>query len=231
MQVSYDCYMGTGYDIAEYDDRIEIRGLSRPELDETLELRELIRSLQVDTALNRVELTEALEQLVELVRTLQAEHSQAIRDDLLQVLMSREVSLTPPATLMQARRLAAHRDALLATPVLTHETLSELREDKSVSSTRTWLTRRRGDHALFTVNHKGRTLIPAFQLDEHGEPRTELQPILSVLHDGGIQGWSLWTWLTKPTSFLSGGVPEQMARTDPARALRAARRFAAGPIA
>ena len=196
----------TGYDIAERRDHLEIRGLSRTELDETLEL-------------------------LELIRTLKAEHVEAIRDDLVQVLMSREVSLTPPATLIQARRLAAHRDALLATPVLTHETLSELRAVKRVSSTRTWLARRRDDHAMFTVNYEGRTLIPAFQLDEHGEPRTELQPLLSVLHEGGVQGWSLWTWLTKPTSFLSGGVPEQVARTDPARALRAAQRFAAGPIA
>jgi hypothetical protein len=84
---------------------------------------------------------------------------------------------------------------------------------------------------LFSINDKGRTLIPAFQLDERGDPRTELQPILSALHDGGVQGWALWTWLTKPTSFLSGGVPEKVARTDPARVVRAAQRFAAGAIA
>lgn len=233
IQVRYDCYMHpSGYKIAERRDHLEIWGLSRPELDETLELLELIRSLQAENVVSRgEELTQALAQLLDLVRTLQAEHVKAIRGDLLQVLMSRGVTLTPPAALIQAERLAAHRDALLATPVLAHETLSELRGDKSVSSTRTWLARRRDDHALFTVNHKGRTLIPAFQLDERGEPRSELQPILSALHEGGVQGWSLWTWLTKPTSFLSGGVPEEVARTDPARALRAARRFAAGPIA
>jgi hypothetical protein len=232
MELRYDCYMHpSGYDIAERRDHLEIRGLSRPELDETLELLELIRSLQAENVVSRVELAEALQQLLELVRTLQAEHVEAIRDDLLQVLMSREVSLTPPATLTQARRLAAHRDALLATPVFTHDTLSEQRGDASVSSTRTWLARRRDDHTLFTVNYKGRTLIPAFQFDERGEPRTELQPILSVLDEGGVRGWSLWTWLTKPTSFLSGGVPERVARTDPARALRAAQRFAAGPVA
>jgi hypothetical protein len=74
-------------------------------------------------------------------------------------------------------------------------------------------------------------LIPAFQLDEHGEPRAELQPILSVLDAGNVKGWSLWTWLTKPTSFLSGSVPQDVARTDPQRVQYAARRFAVGPIA
>lgn len=223
------------YVITERRNHLEIRGLSRRELDETLEQLELVRSLQAEYVVSRgVELerlTEALGQLLELVHALQAEHVEAIRGDLLQVLMSREVTLTPPATLTQAQRLATHRDALLATPVLTYETLSELRGDKSVSSTRTWLARRRDDHALFTVNYTGRTLIPAFQLDARGEPRPELRPILSALHEGGVQGWSLWTWLTKPTSFLSGSVPEEVARTDPARALHAAERFAAGPIA
>jgi hypothetical protein len=221
----------SSYDIAERRDHLEIRGLSRVELDETLELLGLVQSLQAEIAVSRGELAHTLEHLLELVRSLQAEHVETIRDDLLQVLMRQGVTLTPPASLTQARRLAAHREALLATPVFTHDTLSELRGDTSASSTRTWLARRRDDHALFTVNHKGRTLIPAFQLDERGEPRPELQPILSVLDEGRVNGWSLWTWLTKPTSYLSGGVPEQMARTDPTRVLRAAQRFAAGPIA
>lgn len=180
--------------------------------------------------MSRDDLAEALE-LLEPIRTLRAEHVEAIRGDLLHLLMSREVNLIPPATLTQVQRLATHRAALLATPVFTHETLSELRGDKSVSSTRTWLARRRDAHALFTVSYNGRTLIPAFQVDERGEPRAELQPILSVLDEGGVRGWSLWTWLTKPTSFLSGDVPEKTARTDPERALHAAERFATGPIA
>jgi hypothetical protein len=145
--------------------------------------------------------------------------------------MINNVSLTPPATLAQAQRLATRRDALLATPVLTHETLRKLRGDTRESSTRTWLARRRAARAVFTVAHNGKTLIPAFQLDADGEPRAELQPILSVLAEAGIQGWSVWAWLTGRTSLLSGAIPEQVAGTAPARALRAAQRFAARPAA
>lgn len=209
-----------------YSDHLEIRGLTQSELDETFEQLRLIRDLQQHKVVSTDELTETLAQLVELLGTLKAERAAAVRDELVQVLTSREVSLVPPATLAQAQRLAAHREALLATPVYTHETLSEVRGNARPSSTRTWLTRRRDEHALFTVNVKGTTVIPAFQLDETGEPRPELQPIVSALQEGGIEGWSLWTWLTKPTSFLSGGIPEEVARTNPERALRAAQRFA-----
>ena len=221
----------SGYEVERHRDHLEIRGLTGSELDETFEQLNLIRDLQAHDVVHSDDLTATLSQPVELVGKLQAERTQAVRDELLQVLTSREVSLIPPATLIQAQRLAAHRDALLATPVFTHETLSELRGNARPSSTRTWLTRRRDEHALFTVNVKGTTVIPAFQLDESGEPRPELQPIVSALQEGGIEGWSLWTWLTKPTSFLSGGIPEDVARTNPERALRAAQRFAPAPAA
>jgi hypothetical protein len=227
MLTRYTCYMSQpGYEVERHRDHLEIRGLTGSELDETFEQLSLIRDLQAHDAVSSDDLTAMLSQLVELIGTLKAERTAEVRDELTQVLMSREVSLIPPATLIQAQRLAAHRNALLATPVFTHETLSELRGNARPSSTRTWLTRRRDEHALFTVNVKGTTVIPAFQLDESGEPRRELQPIVSALHEGGIEDWSLWTWLTKPTSFLSGGVPEEVARTNPERALRAAQRFA-----
>jgi hypothetical protein len=221
----------SGYEVERHRDHLKIRGLSGSELDETFEQLSLIRDLQARDVVSSDDLTETLAQLVELVGTVQAERAAEVRDELLHVLMSREISLVPPATLTQVQRMAAHRDALLATPVYTHETLSELRGNARPSSTRTWLTRRRDEHALFSVNVRGTTVIPAFQLDESGEPRPELQPVVSALQEGGIEGWSLWTWLTKPTSFLSGGIPEKVARTNPERALRAAQRFAPPPAA
>lgn len=157
------------------------------------------------------------------------EHVEATREELLRALMGHGVSLTPAATLSQSKRLATYRNALLATPFHTYRSLSEQR-DSSESNTRTWFARGRQAHKLFTVHHDGRTLIPAFQFDEHGKLRPELALILAALAQGGVRDWSLWTWLTSPTSF-SGEVPERIATTDPARALRAAQRFAAGAAA
>lgn len=193
---------GIGYEVAEQAGHLEVRGVSRRYVEEALEL-------------------------IGQVRILQADHASTARADLLRVLMARHVALTPPATVAQAQRLAGHRDALLATPVFTHDTLRALRGDTTTSSTRTWLTRRRENHEVFTLTHQGRTVIPAFQIDELGAPRAELQPILAALANAGITGWPLWTWLTSPTALLSGEIPEQLARRAPARVLRAAQRFAA----
>jgi len=194
------------YQVSERADHLEVRGVSRRDVEEALAL-------------------------IGKVRVLQADHVAATRADLLRTLMAGTVTLTPPAALAQAQRLAGHRDALLASPIFTHETLRELRADAKTSSTRTWLTRRRENREIFTVTHNGRTLIPAFQFDETGRPRPELQPVLAALADAGISGWALWTWLTTPTALLSGEVPEALARRSPARVLRAAQRFAAASAA
>jgi hypothetical protein len=102
----------TRYDVAERRDHVEVRGVSGRDVTEAL-------------------------LLLEKVREVQADHAAATRDDLLHALMIQNVSLTRPATLAAAQRLATRRSALLATPVFTHQSLRELRGDASVSSTRT----------------------------------------------------------------------------------------------
>jgi hypothetical protein len=179
---------------------------------------------------SRHEVLEALHLHAE-VQVAKAAHTADVRDSLVRTLMGKGVSLVPPASLAQAQRLAAHRNALLATPVYTHESLQQMRGDTRASSTRTWLSRRKEARELFTVKHDGRTIIPAFQLDPDNEPRPELQPVLQTLIDAGVQSWALWTWLTSPTSLLSGEIPEQLVRSTPQRVLRAARRLAAANAA
>ena len=194
------------YDVAERSGHVEVRGVSGNEVLEALHLLDTVRDLQAAQVSDN-------------------------RSDLVRALMTNNISLTPPASVAQAQRLATHRDALLATPVLTYDTLQLLRGDPKESSTRTWFARRRADHAVFAVTHHGRTIIPAFQLDQLGQPRPDLQPMLDVLLINGIDGWPLWTWLTSPTSLLSGQTPESVARKAPQRAMTAAARFAVPPAA
>ena len=196
----------SSYEVQERGDHLEVRGVSRREVLEALRLH---AEIQVAKAARVAE----------------------VRDDLVQTLMAKNASLIPPASLAQAQRLAAHRDALLATPAYTHESLQQVLGGARESSTRTWLSRRKDARELFTVKHGGRTIIPAFQLGERGEPRPELQPILQTLVDAGVQNWALWTWLTSPTSLLSGEIPERLVRSNPQRVLRAAQRFAAADAA
>ena len=194
------------YEVEERGDHLEVRGVSRRDVLEALRLHAEV-------------------QVVKAARVAE------VRDSLVQTLMAKNVSLIPPASLAQAQRLAAHRNALLATPAYTHESLQQVRGDAKESSTRTWLSRRKDARELFTVKHDGRTIIPAFQLDANGEPRAELQPVLQPLIDAGMQSWALWTWLTSPTPLLSGEVPEQLVRSNPQRVLRAAQRFTAANAA
>ncbi|MCZ2826011.1 MULTISPECIES: hypothetical protein [unclassified Modestobacter] len=124
-----------------------------------------------------------------------------------------------------AQRLAAHRARLLATEVFTYDTLQRLRGDRQASSTRTWVARTCAARELFTLTHDGQTIVPAFQFAADKSLRPELRPLLEALAVGGVDGWQLWTWLTSPSGLLSGGVPHEVVRTQPKRALRAAQRF------
>jgi hypothetical protein len=164
--------------------------------------------------------------LVPAVLEIQADEADRTRGALVEALMRHHVPLTPAATVAAAQRLATQRDGLLATGAFSYETLAELRRDRQVSSTRTWIARKRKDRAVFTVSRGQQTLIPAFQLTEEGAARPELRPLLAFLLDAEVDGWQLWTWLTSASNLLSGEVPHEVARRDPRRAERAAQRFA-----
>jgi hypothetical protein len=77
---------------------------------------------------------------------------------------------------------------------------------------------RRLERALLALPLPNRSIVvPAFQLTDAGEPRPELHPLLEQLLLARINGWAVWTWLTHPSSLLSGDVPERVAVTDPER--------------
>lgn len=189
--------------VAERSGHLEVSGVSRRELEQALDLLPLVHEVQAQAV---------SADRAELVRALMIRH---------------QIPLDPPASVLQAQRLAAQRSALLATDVFTHESLAQLRGDAKTSSTRTWVTRARKNRKLFTVTFDTRAFLPAFQLTAEGQPRADLAPLLDVLLSAGVEGWELWTWLTTGSGWLSGAVPQDVARTNPQRALRAARRFAA----
>jgi hypothetical protein len=167
-------------------------------------------------------------QLLSAARQLRRTSVRELRDtDLPRIMGLAGIELIEPAALEQARRWTALRAALLATEAYDYSTLSELRKATRPSATRTWVTRHRQRMQMFTVPDGVRAIIPAFQLDNAGEPRWDLAPLLAVLLPAGVDGWELWTWLTSPTSLLSGDIPEVVAAANVDRALTAAQRFAA----
>jgi hypothetical protein len=110
---------------------------------------------------------------------------------------------------------------------LTIGDLAERRGDPDGAPTGAWLYQQLREHRLVVVQDGDSLRVPALMVTAGGETRPELQPLLHELRAAGIDGRTATTWLSSPSSLLSGEVPEQVARTDQARATRAAARFAA----
>jgi hypothetical protein len=167
-------------------------------------------------------------ELLESVRIIQARYSDLSNPALIKTLMAAmNIDPVPTATLSQSNRLAKQRNALLVTGAHTYDSLAQLRGAATVASVRTAVSRQRDRGEVFTVLWEGRTLLPAFQFDDEGRPRPELKPLITELKSADLGEWAMWTWLTEPSAYLSGDVPEQVAGHSPDRALNAVRRFCA----
>lgn len=121
-----------------------------------------------------------------------------------------------PLGLVQLRRQAQVRSALLSSATLDYAGLGALR-GASENATRFAVHKAAERAALLVVPHDGGTLIPAFQFDAVGEVRAELAPVLEPLLSATMDPWQVWSWLTQPAGLLGGDVPEQLVR-DPEEA-------------
>jgi hypothetical protein len=137
-----------------------------------------------------------------------------------------DIDPIPYATIEQARRLAKLRAALLRSGAYSTAALADAR-GVTANNARQWISRHRREGRLFSVIHEGETLIPAFLLDEHLEPRVESQPAISALRGAGEDGWALWAWFATPTGWLGGRVPAELLRSEPEVVTEAARQRAA----
>lgn len=135
----------------------------------------------------------------------------------------------PRGLVEQSRRFAQLARLLVEAGAFDYEALAE-GWDVSVDTARKRVARAAERRWLFTASYRERTFVPAFLLTERLEPRLELRPVLEPLMSAGDDGFSLWAWLTTPSSWLDGAVPEELARTDPQRVASAARQRA-GTIA
>lgn len=121
-----------------------------------------------------------------------------------------------PVPLVLIARQARLRGELLASPWFTYETLAEVR-GATLDATRFAVHKAAQDHRLLVVAADERTLVPAFQLTDEGEPRPELAAVLEPLLAARMDPWRAWAWLTQPAGLLGGQVPERAA-ADPATA-------------
>ncbi|QWC85152.1 hypothetical protein KLP28_16790 [Nocardioidaceae bacterium] len=118
-----------------------------------------------------------------------------------------------PLELVQLSRQAHVRRVLLESAWHTYDSLAALR-DADPRETRLGCIRAAAAHELLLVSNGQVRMVPAFQLDAHGEPRADLAPLLRPLLAAGMDAWRVWAWLTQPAALLGGEVPERAA-ADP----------------
>lgn len=133
--------------------------------------------------------------------------SQDAKRALVESMLSKSKARVSAGSLEQGARQAARREALLATPSHTLDSLTALRGAASQAAVRTAVSRAVAKGRMFTVKHEGRTIVPTFQLDNEGNPRRELASLIRPLVKSGLGPWQLWTWLTAPHPVLAGRSP------------------------
>ena len=118
-----------------------------------------------------------------------------------------------PIALVQLRRETRVRAALLDGGWLDYAGVARLR-GVSENATRFALHKAAERRTVLLVQQEGATLVPSFQLDDEGQVRGELLPVIEPLLAAAIDPWRAWIWLTTPAGLLGGAVPHEAAR-DP----------------
>lgn len=188
-------------EVTEEAGHVQVTGVSKDRVQQALELLQAAEGIKVATRHNLV-------------------------TSINRLMLKVNMPVVPEATQRQIQLSASLNEELLGMGYETHESLAQSRHVPP-SSVRTWVSRLRKNNQLFTVKLNGKTLIPAVQLTSTGELQPEVADLVRPLSEAGLDSWSLWAWLCKPTGLLSDNVPVELAQTDPRRAQKAAERYAA----
>ncbi|MEX2621771.1 MAG: hypothetical protein WD250_16260 [Egibacteraceae bacterium] len=81
---------------------------------------------------------------------------------------------------------------------------------RTADSARQWLSRRRRERRLVTVQHDGRTLVPTFQLDTDFDVEPDAAAVVTRLLDHDMDPWSIWDWAETPNTWLNGRTPSRV---------------------
>ncbi|MGH2761784.1 MAG: hypothetical protein ACRDL4_04905 [Thermoleophilaceae bacterium] len=148
--------------------------------------------------------------------------------DLIDRLMPDELELPTPAAVLQARRNAEARTALLREfGALRSDEVAELAGSRA--SNRAALANRwRGEGQLLAVPVGDELLYPGFQFTPEGRPHPAIRGALGWLRsDPSTSDWQAALWFTSPTGWLGGRRPVDLLDEDPESVAEAARREAA----
>jgi hypothetical protein len=149
-------------------------------------------------------------------------------ESLIEAMISK-VQVPSPVAVLQARRNAEAREALIQElGVLTSTGVAELAG--SQAKNRAALANRwKQERRIFSVQHQGVTVFPGYQLDTAGRPRPVIAEVVERLGSHGSE-WELALWFVAETGWLSGRRQVDLLDRDPRAVAEAASREAAESV-
>jgi hypothetical protein len=150
--------------------------------------------------------------------------------DRLTEVMTPDIPVASPAVVLQARRNAEARAALLLEfGALTASQVAEL--SGSEAKNRSALAGRwRREGRLVAVEHHGTLYYPAFQFDEDGKPRPVVESVLGHLDDPRMTSWQQALWFTTANGWLDARRPVDLLESEPEAVVAAARETFREPV-
>jgi hypothetical protein len=153
-------------------------------------------------------------------------HGRAV-DGLVEALMPEGLAVPTPAAVLQARRNAEARSALLTEfGALRSQDVADLAESRATN--RAALANRwRTENRVVAVPVGDELLYPGFQFNAEGKPKPAIGPTIDLLRsDPHTTDWQMALWFVTPTSWLGGTRPVDLLDEDPDAVINAARREA-----
>lgn len=164
--------------------------------------------------------------LYQAVTQLQLDARSDLAEQAQRVMAAQAIPLISEASKRQVERSAALKLRLIEQyGVETYGSLASLR-GISEASARSWVSHYLTGNSMFTVEIDGETFIPKTLLTSTGDLNPVVTELVRPLKREGLDGWSIWAWLTHPTGLLSSEVPLDVAIANMPRAHTAASRYA-----
>ncbi len=151
-------------------------------------------------------------------------HGRAV-DGLVEALMPEGLAVPTPAAVLQARRNAEARSALLTEfGALRSQDVADLAESRATN--RAALANRwRTENRVVAVPVGDELLYPGFQFNAEGKPKPAIGPTVDLMRsDPHTTDWQMALWFVTPTSWLGGARPVDLLDDDPDAVIDAARR-------
>jgi hypothetical protein len=144
-------------------------------------------------------------------------------EDLVTKLMPPRPPIPDAGLLEQARRNAELRQRLLdEMGMLDAAQVAELSGSKSTNQ-RARASRWTSEGRIFGLPVNGRSLYPAFQFDEVGQPRPVVKEVLALLMPLNLSAWATAIWWDTGSDILDWRTPAAVLVLDPDAVVKAAR--------